>query len=103
MVPESALMVWQLRGFVEDIHCFFYPRRAGFALGVERAGERLVEEYYDDVKQLMVRARQMKDTLVNAGFEPLHETSDGPSLDWLLPQFVRAGTAPVRTLAARAC
>jgi hypothetical protein len=103
MVPESALVVWQLRGFVEDIHCFFYPRRAGFALAIERAGERLVEEYYDDLKLLMLRARQMRETLVHAGFEPIHETGDGPSLDWLFAQFVRAGVAPVRTLAARAC
>lgn len=103
MVPESALVVWQLKGFIENIHCFFYPRRAGFALAVERAGERLVDEYYEDLNALMARAREMKETLIGAGFEPLVEKSEGPSLDWLLTQFVRGGSAPVRTLAARAC
>ena len=103
MVPESAVVVWQVRGLVEVVHCFFYPRRAGFALAVERAGERLLDETHAHFAAMMARAREMKQTLIEAGFEPVEEAVDEPPLEWLLRQFVRAGTAPVRMLAARAC
>ena len=104
MVPDSAVVVWQLRGFIEDVHCFFFPRRAGFALAVERAGERLLDEEYDDLPPMMERAREMKDNLLRAGFVPLDPTknSEPLQLDWLLAHFVRAGVAPYGA-GARAC
>jgi hypothetical protein len=104
MVPDSAVVVWHLRGFIEDVHCFFFPRRAGFALAVERAGERLLEEDYDDLPPMMARAREMKDNLVRAGFVAVDPVSSGQSLqlDWLLAHFVRAGTASQHA-GARAC
>jgi hypothetical protein len=40
MVPQSAVIVWQLRGFVEDVACYFVRRPSSFTLTVERAGER---------------------------------------------------------------
>jgi hypothetical protein len=103
MVPESAVVVWQVRGLVEDVHCFFFPRRSGFALAVERAGERLLDETYHHFPALMARARAMKQTLIEAGFDEVEEAVDAPSLEWLLRQFVRAGAAPAASLHARAC
>jgi hypothetical protein len=104
MVPDSAVVVWHLRGFIEDVHCFFYPRRAGFALVVERAGERLLDEDYDDLPPMMARAREMKDNLLLAGFtavDPL-KSGDTLQLDWLLAHFVRPGVSPTHA-GARAC
>jgi len=103
MVPESAVVVWQVRGIVEDVHCFFYPRRAGFALAVERAGERLADEVFEHFPSLMARAREMKRTLVQAGFEPVEEAVEGPALEGLLRRFAVAGGARLHGLAARAC
>jgi len=103
MVPESAVVVWQVRGVIEDVHCFFYPKRAGFSLAVERAGERLLDERFDHFPSLMARAREMQRTLVDAGFEPVEEVVDTPGLEWLLRQFVRAGVAPLHALTPRAC
>ncbi len=103
MVPETAVVVWQVRGLVEDVHCFFYPKRFGFSLAVERAGDRLLDECFDHFPSLMARAREMKHTLVQAGFEPIEEAADTPSLEWLLRQFVRAGAAPLHALSPRAC
>ena len=103
MVPESAVVVWQVRGIVEDVHCFFYPKRAGFALAVERAGDRLLDEAFDHFPSLMARAREMKQTLVQAGFEPVEEAVDNPSLESLLRQFARASAAPLHAVRLRAC
>jgi hypothetical protein len=104
MVPDSAVVVWHLRGLIEDVHCFFFPRRAGFGLAVERAGERLLDEDYADLPPMMARAREMKDNLLRAGFIAVSPTdSTAPlQLDWLLAHFVRAGTAP-HFARARAC
>ncbi|RPJ74290.1 MAG: hypothetical protein EHM24_06355 [Acidobacteria bacterium] len=95
MVPDSAVVVWHLRGFIEDVHCFFFARRAGFALAVERAGERLLDEDYDDLPPMMERAREMKDNLLRAGFVAVNPTdaTEPLQLDWLLAHFVRGGTA----------
>ncbi len=103
MVPESAVVVWQVRGIIEDVHCFFYPKRAGFALAVERAGERLLDEMFDHFPSLMARAREMKRTLIEVGFEPVEEAVDAPGLEWLLHQFVRRGVASLHPHAPRAC
>jgi hypothetical protein len=103
MVPETAVVVWQVRGLVEDVLCFFYPHRAGFALAVERAGERLLDERFDHFPSLMARAREMRGTLVQAGFEPIEEATQGASLDWLVRRFVRAGMAPRHASGLPAC
>lgn len=103
MVPESAVVVWQVRGLVEDVLCFFYPRRAGYALAVERAGERLLDERFDHFPSLVARACEMRQTLVQAGFEPVDEASNTPSLEWLLRGLVREGTAALHAPPPRAC
>lgn len=103
MVPESAVVVWQVRGLVEDVLCFFYPRRAGYALAVERAGERLLDERFDHFPSLIARAREMRRTLVQAGFEPVEEAVEGASLESQLRQFVRVGSVPLHAAAPRAC
>lgn len=96
MVPDSAVVVWHLRGFIEDVHCFFFPRRAGFALAVEHAGERLYDENYADLPAMLAQAREMRANLLRAGFVPVdaNPDADARQLDWLLAQFVRGGRAP---------
>lgn len=103
MVPESAVVVWQVRGVVEDVLCFFYPRRAGYALAVERAGERLLDERFDHFPSMIARAREMRQTLVHAGFEPVEEAVEAPGLDRLLRRFVHAGLVSLHAAAPRAC
>lgn len=96
MVPYSAVVVWELRGLIEDVHCFFVPRRGEYLLSIERAGERLLEEIHDDFREMMSRARALRASLVRVGFEPLpaDATTTSP-LDSLLLNFVRVGTAPL--------
>jgi hypothetical protein len=96
MVPCSAFVVWELRGLIEDVHCFFLQREPGFLLAIERAGERLLEEHHDDFREMMSRARELRSSLVRVGFEPV--TADAATtapFDSLLLHFVRVGTAPL--------
>ena len=37
MAPQSAVIVWQLHGFVEDVDCYFVKRASAFTLTVENA------------------------------------------------------------------
>jgi hypothetical protein len=99
MVPYSAVVVWELRGLIEDVHCFFTPRASGYLLSIERAGERLLEEVHEDFRDMMDRARELRGSLIRVGFEPLTpDEAPASPLDSLLLNFVRVGTAP---LAAR--
>ncbi|HSK67716.1 MAG TPA: hypothetical protein VLA21_00475, partial [Candidatus Limnocylindria bacterium] len=70
----------------------------------ERAGERLLDEDYDDLPPMMERAREMKDNLLRAGFVTVDPVKSGEplQLDWLLAHFVRAGNASQHA-GARAC
>ncbi len=94
MVPPSAVVVWQLRGFVEDIHCFFIRKTSAFTLGLERAGERLLEEEYSELPALLARAKDLRRRLVNVGFAPVAKAMADPEpvLQSLLTHFVREGT-----------
>jgi hypothetical protein len=92
MVPQNAVIVWQLCGFVEEVDCFFVKGSRDFTLTVERAGERLAEERYGSLHETMVRARQMKCDLIEVGFKPVASADSEPGLDSLLRQFVREGT-----------
>jgi hypothetical protein len=93
MVPANAVIVWQLRGFVEDVDCYFVRRFSDYTLTVERAGERLSEEQFGSLHETMARAREMKCDLMEVGFRPAANAVVEPSLDSLLEHFVKEGTA----------
>ena len=96
MVPASAVVVWQLRGFVEDVHCYFLKSSGVFTLVVQRAGEQLLCEEFDGLAPLMTRAADLRCSLVRVGFRspaPAEDVLAQPVLDNLLWHFVREGTA----------
>ncbi|HEY3380847.1 MAG TPA: hypothetical protein VGK32_03715 [Vicinamibacterales bacterium] len=95
MVPPTAVVVWQLRGFVEDIHCFFSERGAAFTLVIERAGERLLTEEYTELRALLARAADLRGRLVGVGFAPIGKAKAEPEpvLQSLLMHFVLEGRA----------
>jgi hypothetical protein len=95
MMPHSAVVVWQLRGFVEDVQCYFLPRAASLALYVERAGELLLREEFGDLRALMDRALELRRRLVAIGFRAVGEApvDAHPTLESMLRHFVRDGTA----------
>jgi hypothetical protein len=94
MVPQNRVIVWQLRGKFEDVVCYFVERSPTFTLTVERAGERLAEERYATLDATMARARQLRRSLVQVGFETVAAFDGEPPsvLDSLLRRFVREGT-----------
>jgi hypothetical protein len=100
VAEHSTVVVWELRGLVEDVHCFFEPRGPSmYQLLVERAGERLLEESHDDFREMMSRARDLRSSLIRVGFEPVSARAAARSpLSSLLRHFVKAGTAPVPML-----
>jgi hypothetical protein len=97
MVPNAAVVVWQLRGFIEDVQCFFYRRGRAFVLGIDRAGELLLEETYDDLRELTARANEVQRSLEGVGFERVRhaEPQAHPPLELLLEHFVKQGTTPL--------
>jgi hypothetical protein len=93
MVPQNAVIVWQLAGFIEEVDCYFERRPADFSLTVERAGERLAEEHFRSLHETMARAREIKRDLIEVGFKPLGRAEVEQHLDSLLMHFVKEGTA----------
>jgi hypothetical protein len=97
MVPPSAVIVWQLRGYVEEVDCYFVRLASECTLTVERAGERLIEERFASLHEAMARAREMQRDLMLVGFKPIADAEAEPELDTLLQHFVREGTAMLYT------
>jgi hypothetical protein len=96
MIPPSAVVVWQLRGFVEDVQCYFVRTGRSHTLAVERAGEDLLCEEFDRLADLMTRAGELRRSLLKVGFRPApltEELPEQPVLESLLLHFVREGTA----------
>jgi hypothetical protein len=93
MVPPSAVIVWQLNGYVEEVVCFFLRRASDYTLAVERAGERLAEERFGSLHETMARARDMRRDLMEVGFRPVEDARTEPPLESLLRHFVKEGTA----------
>jgi hypothetical protein len=101
-MDSNAVIVWELRGLIEDVHCFFEPLRSGYLLSIERAGELLLEERHEDYREMMSRARELRSSLVRVGFEPVSVHAFAtPAMDSLLLNFVRVGTAPLATVGQR--
>lgn len=104
MVPYSAVVVWELRGLIEDVHCYFTQRQGSYVLSIERAGEHLLEESHDDFREMMSRARELRASLVRVGFQPVStDAAAGLPVDSLLLNFVRVGTAPLAAASQRPC
>ena len=103
MVPDASLLIWRLRGLIEDVQCYVLPRGMRYRLVVARAGEKLLEEDHATAHATIRRAGELRASLIGVGFEPspADATVSAP-LDSLLNRFVRAGTAPVQPAAARA-
>lgn len=96
MILYSAVVVWQLRGLVEDVHCFFLRCTGGFVLHVERAGELLLREDFNSLSALMDRALELRRNLVGLGLraaEPAGIPDSSSPLEALLQRFVKNGTA----------
>jgi hypothetical protein len=97
MVPQNAVVVWQLRGYIEEVDCYFLKQPSGFTLAIERAGERLAEETFESLHETMRRAREMRTDLIDVGFAPVSAIEPEPVLESLLQHFVREGTALLHT------
>jgi hypothetical protein len=95
MVPDNAVIVWQLRGYIEEVDCYFMKQPSGFTLSVERAGERLAEERFESLHETMRRAKEMRKDLLDVGFTPVLTIEPEPVLESLLMHFVREGTTLV--------
>jgi hypothetical protein len=91
MVPQSAVIVWQLRGLVEEVDCYFLKQASSFTLTVTRAGESLAEEQYTSLYATMARARELRRSLMDVGFAPVEafEAEPQPVLESLLLHFVK--------------
>jgi len=78
------------------VQCFLFRRGAGFDVAVERAGERLLQEHFARLSDLMLRAGEIKANLEGVGFQPVPaEDGEAQPLEPLLRAFVQAGTAPL--------
>lgn len=101
MLSNAAVIVWQLRGLIEDVHCFFESQSPGYLLSIERAGELLLEERHDDFQAMLGRASELRSCLVRIGFEPVSAQTPAEPMDSLLLSFVRIGTAPLAAVGQR--
>ena len=60
--------LWRLGGWLAQVECFVVEDASGFALCVERRGELLVAEMYNDIESVMRGAGELRAVMERAGF-----------------------------------
>lgn len=65
----EAVTLWRLSRDDQHLHCFIVePPPNGYWLAVERAGELLYSQTYDDLDEAMLRAEGLRSPLLLAGW-----------------------------------
>lgn len=70
---RQRIVLWHLRGSLDDLACVVSPTSYGYTLGLELAGEAILLELQPNVERLTDKAARIEQWLLTQGWEP---TSD---------------------------
>lgn len=68
--PRERLVLWHLRGSLDDLACVVSPTSYGFTLGLELAGESILVELQPSVERLADKAARLEQWLLTQGWTP---------------------------------
>jgi hypothetical protein len=68
--PHERLVLWHLRGALDDLACVVSPTSYGYTLGLELAGESILVELQPSVDRLTDKAARIEQWLLTQGWTP---------------------------------
>lgn len=69
-LPHERLVLWHLRGSLDDLACVVSPTSYGYTLGLELAGESILVELQPSVERLTDKAARLEQWLMTQGWTP---------------------------------
>lgn len=67
---HERLVLWHLRGALDDLACVVSPTSYGYTLGLELAGEPILLELQPSVDRLTDKAARIEQWLLTQGWTP---------------------------------
>jgi hypothetical protein len=71
--PRQRIVLWHLRGSLDDLACVVSPTSYGYTLGLELAGEAILVELQPNVERLTDKAARIEQWLLTQGWKPTSE------------------------------
>lgn len=68
---RERLVLWQMRGALDDLVCVVSPTAYGYTLGLELAGDPILVELQPSLGRLVDKASRVERWLLTQGWEPL--------------------------------
>ncbi|MGH9160890.1 MAG: hypothetical protein ACRD2X_13020 [Vicinamibacteraceae bacterium] len=68
---RERLVLWQMRGAIDDLVCVVSPTTYGYTLGLELAGHPILVELQPTVERLVDKASRVERWLLTQGWEPI--------------------------------
>lgn len=68
---RQRLVLWQLRGAIDDLVCVVSPTAYGYTLGLELAGDPILVELQPSVERLVDKASRVERWLLTQGWQPV--------------------------------
>jgi hypothetical protein len=75
--PRQRVVLWHLRGSLDDLACVVSSTTFGFTLGLELAGESILVELQPDVERLTDKAARLEQWLLTQGWVPATDDRSG--------------------------
>jgi hypothetical protein len=72
---KRRIVLWHLRGSLDDLACVASPTSYGYTLGLELAGESILVELQPSVERLADKAARLEQWLLGEGWTPVTEDS----------------------------
>lgn len=69
--PTTGIVLWRLRGSVDELACAVRSTSFGYTLGLELAGEPILLELQSSVDVLVDKAARLETWLLTQGWEHL--------------------------------
>ncbi len=68
--PHDRVVLWHLRGALDDLACVVSPTSYGYTLSLELAGEPILLELQPSVDRLTDKAARLEQWLLTQGWTP---------------------------------
>jgi hypothetical protein len=70
---QRRVVLWHLRGSLDDLACIASPTSYGYTLGLELAGESILVELQPSVERLAEKAARLEKWLLTQGWTPAND------------------------------
>jgi hypothetical protein len=75
---NDRLVLWRMRGSIEELSCAARPTTFGYTLGLELGGEPILLELQSSVEVLVDKAAKLEAWLLTQGWQPVPDEQIAP-------------------------